>query len=144
MIAEEKESLKLQHNDTAHLLICIHNRKNNEALIQSTRNTVVLQYFQGHTHFWEADVQFYVYGSVHHWSILITVRDATQSSLFIILQVHSICFGCQPHPSSGVHKTVPTASSIGHIAKYIGILLERYIIHSVTRNSVTIEQYDIY
>ena len=42
--------------------------------------------------------------------ILITVQqDATQSSLFIILQVHSTCFGCQPHPSSGVHKTVTTA-----------------------------------
>ena len=25
--------------------------------------------------------------------------------LFIILQVHCTCFGCQPHPSSGVHKT---------------------------------------
>ena len=48
--------------------------------------------------------------------ILITVqRDATQSSLFIILQVHSTCFGCQPHPSSGVHKTVTTASGTGHI-----------------------------
>ena len=44
---------------------------------------------------------FYVYGSVHRWSILITAQlDATQSSLFIILQVHSTCFGCQPHPSS--------------------------------------------
>jgi len=33
--------------------------------------------------------EFYVYGSVHRWSILIIVqRDATQSSLFIILQVH--------------------------------------------------------
>ena len=43
------------------------------------------------------------------WSILITVqRDATQSSVFIILQVHSTCFGCQPHPSSGVHKTLTT------------------------------------
>ena len=53
--------------------------------------------------------QFYVYGSVHRWSKLITVqRDATQSSLFIILQVHSTCFGYQPHPSSGVHKTVTT------------------------------------
>jgi len=53
---------------------------------------------------------------VHHWSILIIVqRDATQSSLFIILQVHSTCFGCQPHPSSGVHKTVNTASGTGHI-----------------------------
>ena len=44
-------------------------------------------------------------------AILITVqRDATQSSLFIILQVHCTCFGCQPHPSSVVHKTVTTAS----------------------------------
>jgi len=43
-------------------------------------------------------------------SILIIVqRDATQSSLFIILQVRSTCFGCQTHPSSGVHKTVTTA-----------------------------------
>ena len=30
--------------------------------------------------------------------------------MFIILQVHSACFGCQSHPSSGVHKTVITAS----------------------------------
>ena len=60
--------------------------------------------------------EFYVYGSVHRRSILIIVqRDATQSSLFIILQVHSTCFGCQPHPSSGVHKTVTTASTTGHI-----------------------------
>ena len=43
--------------------------------------------------------------------LIIVQRDATQSSLFIILlQVHSTCFGCQPHPSSGVHKTVTTAS----------------------------------
>ena len=48
--------------------------------------------------------------------ILITVqREATQSSLFIILQVHSTCFGCQPHSSSGVHKTVTTPSGTGHI-----------------------------
>ena len=40
---------------------------------------------------------------------IIVQRDATQKSLFIILQVHSTCFGCQPHPSSGVHKTVITA-----------------------------------
>jgi len=49
------------------------------------------------------------------WHILIIVqRDATQSSLFVSLQVHSTCFGCQPHPSSGVHKTVTTASGTGH------------------------------
>ena len=41
---------------------------------------------------------------------VIVQRDATQSSLFIILQVHCTCFGSQPHPSSGVHKTVTTAS----------------------------------
>ena len=50
-----------------------------------------------------------------HENILITVqRDATQSSLFIILQVHSTCFGCPLHPSSGVHKTLTTASGTGH------------------------------
>jgi len=46
---------------------------------------------------------------------IVVQRDATQSSLFIILQVHSTCFGCQQHPSSGVHKTVTTASGTGHI-----------------------------
>ena len=35
--------------------------------------------------------------------ILIIQRDATQSILFITLQVHSSCCGCQPHPSSGIH-----------------------------------------
>ena len=55
---------------------------------------------------------------MHRWSILrvmIVKRDGTQSSLFIFLQVHSTCFGCQLHPSSGVHKTVTTASGTGHI-----------------------------
>jgi len=33
-----------------------------------------------------------------------------QSSIFIILQVHSTCFGCQPYSSTGVHKSVTTAS----------------------------------
>jgi len=48
--------------------------------------------------------------------ILIFVeRDATQSSLLIILPVHCTCFGCQPHPSPGVHKTVTTGSGTDHI-----------------------------
>ena len=34
---------------------------------------------------------------------------------FIILQAYSTCFVYQPHPSSGVHKTVTTASGTGHI-----------------------------
>jgi len=46
--------------------------------------------------------------------LIIVQRDATQNSLFIILQVHSTCFGCQPHASSGVHRTVTTASGTGH------------------------------
>jgi len=47
--------------------------------------------------------------------LVIVQRDETQSNLFIVLQVHSTCFGCQPHPSPGVHKTVTTASGIGRI-----------------------------
>jgi len=62
----------------------------------------------------------YVYAGVMKVSLLrflkyfliIAQRDATQIGLFIILQVHSTCFGCQPHPSSGVHKTVAKASGI--------------------------------
>ena len=47
--------------------------------------------------------------------LIIAQRYATQSCLFIILQVHCTCFGYQPHPSSGIHKTVTTASDTGHI-----------------------------
>jgi len=50
--------------------------------------------------------------------LVIVQRDATQNSLFIILRGHYKCFGCQPHPSSGVsgvHKTVTTVSGTGHI-----------------------------
>jgi len=50
-----------------------------------------------------------------YFILIIVQRNATQSSLFIILTVHCTCFGCQPHPSSGLHKTVTTASGIGHI-----------------------------
>ena len=42
------------------------------------------------------------------------MQHKAESSLFIILQVHSTCFGHQPHPSSVVHKTVTTASGTGH------------------------------
>ena len=56
---------------------------------------------------------------MQRWSILIIIqRDAKQSNLFIILQVRSTCFGCQPHPSSGLHKTVTTASDTG-VATYL-------------------------
>jgi len=32
----------------------------------------------------------------------------------LFCKFHSTCFGCQPHPSSGAHKTVTTAYSTGH------------------------------
>ena len=54
-------------------------------------------------------------GALLVFILIIVQRDATQSSLLIILQVHSTCFACQTHPSSGVHKTVTTASGTGHI-----------------------------
>ena len=49
------------------------------------------------------------------YTLIIVQRDATQSSLFVILQVHSTCFGCQPHPSSGIRKALTTASGTSHI-----------------------------
>ena len=33
-----------------------------------------------------------------------------QYAVYILLQNHSTCFGCLPHPSSGVHKSVVTAT----------------------------------
>jgi len=58
---------------------------------------------------------FMVPCSADIYILIIVQRDVTQSCLFVILQVHSTCFGCQPHPSSGVHKTVTTASGTGNI-----------------------------
>jgi len=58
----------------------------------------------------------YVHGSVHHKSTLMNVqRDATICSLYILLQNHSTCFGCRTHSSSGVYKTVVTATGTSHM-----------------------------
>ena len=67
-------------------------------------------------------------------TLIIVQRDATQSSLFIILQVHSTCFGCQPHPSSEVHKTATTASSTD-----IYIYIYIYIVQLPPSNLATLE-----
>ena len=56
-----------------------------------------------------------IFVNLSYIRLIIAQRDATQNSLFIILQVHSTCFGCLTHPSSGVHRTVTTASGTGHI-----------------------------
>jgi len=42
-------------------------------------------------------------------------RDGDLSSLFIVLQNHSTCFGCPLHPPSRVHKTVVTATGTSHV-----------------------------
>ena len=54
--------------------------------------------------------------------ILINVqRDVTICSIyFILLQNNSTCFGCRPHPSSGVRKTLTTANGTSHMVKYKG------------------------
>ena len=71
--------------------------------------------------------------------LIIVQRDATQGSLFIILQVHSICFGCQPHPSSGVHKTVTTASGTAAISLQRGQTWPRWReVAAVTEAVVTV------
>ena len=59
----------------------------------------------------------YIHGSMHRKSILINVqRDATIGSLyFILLQYHPTRFACRPHPSSGIHKTVVTATGTSHV-----------------------------
>jgi hypothetical protein len=71
--------------------------------------------------------------------ILINVqRDATQSILFIILHVHSTCFLCQPHPSSGVNKNVNTASGTGHIFYAVAWPRLREITPPVPEDVVTV------
>ena len=65
-----------------------------------------------HTH------SFVILECIQHnnvYTMLIIIRDEKQSSLFIILQVHSTYFGCQPHPPPGVHKTVTKASGTGQL-----------------------------
>jgi hypothetical protein len=38
-----------------------------------------------------------------------------QYAVYILLQYHSTCFGYRPHPSSGVRKTVVTATGTSHM-----------------------------
>jgi len=53
---------------------------------------------------------FYVRVSVHRNSILIRSNEMQQYAGVYLLQNHSKYFGCPPHPSSGVRKTVTAAS----------------------------------
>jgi len=55
--------------------------------------------------------EFYIHGSVHRESNLITVQQDATYSVYYISVGSSTCFGCR-HPSSGVRITVITASGI--------------------------------
>ena len=55
--------------------------------------------------------KFYIHGSVHHESNLITVQQDATYSVYYISVGSCTCFGCW-HPSSGARTTVITASGI--------------------------------
>ena len=42
---------------------------------------------------------------------------------FILLQYHSTRFGCRPHPSSGAHETVVTATGTSHMVVQLRLTL---------------------
>jgi len=42
-------------------------------------------------------------------------NEMQQYAVYILLQYHSTRFGCRPHPSLGVHKTVVTATETSHM-----------------------------
>jgi len=57
---------------------------------------------------------FYFNCSVHRNAVLIRSIMMQQYAGIYLPQNYSTCFGCPPHPSSGVHKTVTAASGTGH------------------------------
>ena len=57
------------------------------------------------------NTEFYIHGSVHRESNLITVQQDATYSVYYISAGSSTCFGCW-HPSSGARTTVITASGI--------------------------------
>ena len=68
----------------------------------------------------QVGIAFYVYGSVHRNIFYETTNRGSymQSNLFHC-QVHSTCFGCFTHPSSGVQfLTVSTATGTNHTVRY--------------------------
>ena len=59
--------------------------------------------------------EFYSHGPLHHDSVLIRSNKMQQYAGIYLLQVYCTCFGRPLRPSSGVQKTVITASGTGHI-----------------------------
>ena len=47
-------------------------------------------------------------------------NEMQQYAVYIyLLQDHSTSFGCRPHPSSGVRKTIVTATGTSHISQRV-------------------------
>jgi hypothetical protein len=59
-------------------------------------------------------LEYYIHGSVHRNSVSTRSNKVQQYAGIYLLQNYSTCFGCSSHPSSGVHKTLTTASGTGH------------------------------
>ena len=47
------------------------------------------------------------------WLYINKIQQDATVCRYYLLQIYSTCFGCPPHPSSGVHKTVTAASGTG-------------------------------
>ena len=58
--------------------------------------------------------EFYIYGSVHRDSVLISSNKMQQYAGIYLLHVYSTCFGRSSRPSSGEQKTVAEVSGTGH------------------------------
>jgi len=75
-------------------------------LLFSFKKKVLLFYFVGENTWRLRAAKDTVYNEQRTIIYLEDWRDAVLSNLylFILLPSHSTCFGCLPHPSSGVHK----------------------------------------
>ena len=67
----------------------------------------------------------------HDEAILIRYNAMQQYAGVYLMQNYSTCFGCLPHPSSGVHQTVTAASGTGHSVRAItfrqrGLIRQRW------------------
>ena len=82
---------------------------------------------------------FYVHGSVHRNSILISSNKMQQYAGIYLLQNRSTCFRCPSHPSSGVHKNVTAASGTGH-SIWARIFLKRGQIRPRLRKVVAVPE----
>ena len=47
------------------------------------------------------------------------IKCNNMQPIFIVLHYHSTCFGCRPHPSSGVYKTVVTVTGTSHMIVHL-------------------------